>query len=256
MKSKILLAIALWLAIVNPVFAKINYIETDDSKTSEVTQADAENIDSEQIIIQISQDGFVSSHGDHYHYYNGNVPYDSIFSEQLLVAENYQLNEKDIVTEIKDGYIVEVDDKLLLYFDDLAKVTSLRTDDEIMLQSKGVSPKDAANIVQLKQEYQSDVPVKMYIDQSESAVLAELNAKESLVIYLFDKGYASLIEQQIIVFDDQVTAAMTYSKSLVIDDHAEINESEELYALSVGKIINTEQGVKLLVSDKTAVKIK
>ena len=52
------------------------------------------------------------SHGDHYHYYNGKVPYDAIISEELLMKDpNYQLKDSDIVNEIKGGYVIKVDGK-------------------------------------------------------------------------------------------------------------------------------------------------
>ena len=51
-----------------------------------------EGINAEQIVIKITDQGYVTSHGDHYHYYNGKVPYDAIISEELLMKDpNYQL---------------------------------------------------------------------------------------------------------------------------------------------------------------------
>ena len=58
-----------------------------------------------KIVIKITDQGYVTSHGDHYHYYNGKVPYDAIISEELLMKDpNYQLKDSDIVNEIKGGY--------------------------------------------------------------------------------------------------------------------------------------------------------
>ena len=63
-----------------------------------------EGIQAEQIVIKISDQGYVTSHGDHYHYYNGKVPYDALFSEELLMKDpNYQLKDGDIVNEVKGG---------------------------------------------------------------------------------------------------------------------------------------------------------
>ena len=39
-----------------------------------------EGINAEQIVVKITDQGYVTSHGDHYHYYNGKVPYDAIIS--------------------------------------------------------------------------------------------------------------------------------------------------------------------------------
>ncbi len=50
----------------------------------------------------------MTSHGDHFHYYNGKVPSDAIFSEELMKDANYQLKDADI-NEIKGGYIIMLD---------------------------------------------------------------------------------------------------------------------------------------------------
>ena len=50
-----------------------------------------EDIQAEQIVVKITDQGYVTSHGDHFHYYNGKVPFDAIFSEELLMKDaNYQ----------------------------------------------------------------------------------------------------------------------------------------------------------------------
>lgn len=46
-----------------------------------------EGISAEQIVVKITDDGYVTSHGDHYHYYNGKVPYDAIISEELIMKD-------------------------------------------------------------------------------------------------------------------------------------------------------------------------
>ena len=63
----------------------------------------------------------MTSHGDHYHYYNGKVPFDAIFSEELLMKDaNYQLKDADIVNEVKGGYIIKVNGKYYVYLKDVA----------------------------------------------------------------------------------------------------------------------------------------
>ncbi len=58
-----------------------------------------EGIQAKQIVIKITDQGYVTSHGDHYHYYNGKVPFDALFSEELLMkAPNYQPKDQDIVS--------------------------------------------------------------------------------------------------------------------------------------------------------------
>lgn len=96
-----------------------------------------EGIQAEQIVIKITDQGYVTSHGDHYHYYNGKVPYDALFSEELLMKDpNYQLKDADIVNEVKGGYIIKVDGKYYVYLKDAAHADNVRTKDEINRQKQ------------------------------------------------------------------------------------------------------------------------
>ena len=96
-----------------------------------------EGIQAEQIVIKITDQGYVTSHGDHYHYYNGKVPYDALFSEELLMKDpNYQLKDGDIVNEVKGGYIIKVDGKYYVYLKDAAHADNVRTKDEINRQKQ------------------------------------------------------------------------------------------------------------------------
>ena len=70
--------------------------KTENLTPDQVSQK--EGIQAEQIVIKNYRSGYVTSHGDHYHYYNGKVPYDALFSEELLMKDpNYQLKDGDIV---------------------------------------------------------------------------------------------------------------------------------------------------------------
>lgn len=81
-----------------------------------------EGISAEQIVVKISDKGYVTSHGDHYHYYNGKVPYDALISEDLLMKDpNYVLKKSDIINAVKDGYIIKVDGNYYLYLKDGSK---------------------------------------------------------------------------------------------------------------------------------------
>ena len=96
-----------------------------------------EGINAEQIVIKITDQGYVTSHGDHYHYYNGKVPYDAIISEELLMKDpNYQLKDSDIVNEIKGGYVIRVDGKYYVYLKDTAHADNIRTKEEITRQKQ------------------------------------------------------------------------------------------------------------------------
>ena len=96
-----------------------------------------EGINAEQIVIKITDQGYVTSHGDRYHYYNGKVPYDAIISEELLMKDpNYQLKDSDIVNEIKGGYVIKVDGKYYVYLKDAAHADNIRTKEEIKRQKQ------------------------------------------------------------------------------------------------------------------------
>ena len=121
---------------------RVSYVDGSQSsqKTENLTPdqvSQKEGIQAEQIVIKITDQGYVTSHGDHYHYYNGKVPYDALFSEELLMKDpNYQLKNGDIVNEVKGGYIIKVDGKYYVYLKDVAHADNVRTKDEINRQKQ------------------------------------------------------------------------------------------------------------------------
>ena len=121
---------------------RVSYVDGSQSsqKTENLTPdqvSQKEGIQTEQIIIKITDQGYVTSHGDHYHYYNGKVPYDALFSEELLMKDpNYKLKDGDIVNEVKGGYIIKVDGKYYVYLKDAAHADNVRTKDEINRQKQ------------------------------------------------------------------------------------------------------------------------
>ena len=122
---------------------RVSYVDgKQDSQKTETQTPDQvskkEDIQAEQIVVKITDQGYVTSHGDHFHYYNGKVPFDAIFSEELLMRDaNYQLKDADIVNEIKGGYIIKVDGKYYVYLKDVAHADNVRTKDEIERQKQG-----------------------------------------------------------------------------------------------------------------------
>ncbi|ORO76595.1 pneumococcal-type histidine triad protein [Streptococcus oralis] len=122
---------------------RVSYVDgkQDSQKTETQTPEQVskkEDIQAEQIVVKITDQGYVTSHGDHFHYYNGKVPFDAIFSEELLMKDaNYQLKDADIVNEIKGGYIIKVDGKYYVYLKDAAHADNIRTKDEIERQKQG-----------------------------------------------------------------------------------------------------------------------
>ena len=122
---------------------RVSYVDgkQDTPKTETQTPEQVskkEDIQAEQIVVKITDQGYVTSHGDHFHYYNGKVPFDAIFSEELLMKDaNYQLKDADIVNEVKGGYIIKVDGKYYVYLKDVAHADNVRSKDEIERQKQG-----------------------------------------------------------------------------------------------------------------------
>ena len=121
---------------------RVSYIDGKQArqKTENLTPDEIskrEGINAEQIVIKITDQGYVTSHGDHYHYYNGKVPYDAIFSEELLMKDpNYKLKDENIVNEVKGGYVIKVDGKYYVYLKDAAHADNVRTKEEINRQKQ------------------------------------------------------------------------------------------------------------------------
>ena len=123
---------------------RVSYVdgkESDAKKNESLTPdqvSKKENIDAEQIVTKITDQGYVTSHGDHFHFYNGKVPYDAIFSEELVMKDpNYQLKDEDIVNEIKGGYIIKVNGKYYVYLKDANHADNVRTKEQIEQQKQG-----------------------------------------------------------------------------------------------------------------------
>ena len=123
---------------------RVSYVDGKESeaKKNESLTPDQvskkEGIEAEQIVTKITDQGYVTSHGDHFHFYNGKVPYDAIFSEELVMKDpNYQLKDEDIVNEIKGGYIIKVDGKYYVYLKDASHADNIRTKEQIEKQKQG-----------------------------------------------------------------------------------------------------------------------
>ena len=122
---------------------RVSYVdekESDAKKNENLTPDQVnqkEGIEAEQIVTKITDQGYVTSHGDHFHFYNGKVPFDAIFSEELVMKDpNYQLSDGDIVNEIKGGYIIKVDGKYYVYLKDVSHAENIRTKDQIEKQKQ------------------------------------------------------------------------------------------------------------------------
>ncbi|KEQ46442.1 pneumococcal histidine triad protein E [Streptococcus oralis subsp. oralis] len=122
---------------------RVSYVDgkQDSQKTESQTPdqvSKKEDIQAEQIVVKITDQGYVTSHGDHFHYYNGKVPFDAIFSEELVMKDpSYQLRDEHIVNEIKGGYIIKVDGKYYVYLKNASQAENIRTKEQIEKQKQG-----------------------------------------------------------------------------------------------------------------------
>lgn len=129
---------------------RVSYIEDSQKEQSLVAEqltpeqvSAKENIDAEQIVVKITDQGYVTSHGDHFHYYNGKVPFDAIFSEELVMKDpNYVLQDSHIINEVQDGYVIKVDGKYYLYLKDAKQQKNVRSKEEVERQ-KGITSADS-----------------------------------------------------------------------------------------------------------------
>ena len=122
---------------------RVSYVDgkNNESKKNENLTLDQvskkEGIEAEQIVVKITDQGYVTSHGDHFHYYNGKVPFDAIFSEELVMKDpSYQLRDEHIVNEIKGGYIIKVDGKYYVYLKNASQADNIRTKEQIEKQKQ------------------------------------------------------------------------------------------------------------------------
>ncbi|MGZ9910525.1 pneumococcal-type histidine triad protein [Streptococcus sp. V919] len=148
--SAVVLALSVCVYALNqhqaPEKKESNRVSYVDGKESEAKKNESltpdqvskkEGIEAEQIVTKITDQGYVTSHGDHFHFYNGKVPYDAIFSEELVMKDpNYQLKDEDIVNEIKGGYIIKVDGKYYVYLKDASHADNIRTKEQIERQKQ------------------------------------------------------------------------------------------------------------------------
>ena len=147
---------------------RVAYIEGNQASTkSENLTPDEvsrrEGINAEQIVVKITDQGYVTSHGDHYHYFNGKVPYDAIISEELLMKDpNYQLRNEDIINEIKGGYVIKVDGRYYVYLKDASHTENIRSKDEINRQKQehghgsGTKVSDEVTLARAQGRYTTD----------------------------------------------------------------------------------------------------
>ena len=68
------------------------------------------------VVSEITEDGYVTLHGDHSHYEKGLVPYNAKILDSLVYKnKDYKLKNEDIQYELAEGYVIKVNGKYYYY---------------------------------------------------------------------------------------------------------------------------------------------
>ena len=68
------------------------------------------------VVSEITDDGYVTLHGDHSHYEKGLVPYNAKVLDSLVYKnKDYKLKDEDIQYELAEGYVIKVNGKYYYY---------------------------------------------------------------------------------------------------------------------------------------------
>ena len=68
------------------------------------------------VVSEITDDGYVTLHGDHSHYEKGLVPYNAKILDSLVYKnKDYKLKDEDIQYELAEGYVIKVNGKHYYY---------------------------------------------------------------------------------------------------------------------------------------------
>lgn len=206
----------------------------------------------EQIVVGITEDGYTTSHGDHFHENSGEVPFDAILSESLLAPEDYQFNEDDVVSEVEDGYIIKSNGEYYLYVEDLSKAKNVRSNDELVLQSFGLHPEVAKAIKAIKDQLgldESSEIVYEYEHTPEEVAEEKGLDSEFIVLYVTEEEYVTLYGRDIYLFPGQAPEDAKFAESVAAPSDYELKDEDVLYETSAGKIVKVEDRVYLLPND-------
>ena len=68
------------------------------------------------VVSEITEDGYVTLHGDHSHYEKGLVPYNAKILDSLVYKnKDYKLKNEDIQYELAEGYVIKINGKYYYY---------------------------------------------------------------------------------------------------------------------------------------------
>ncbi|MDU6573403.1 MAG: pneumococcal-type histidine triad protein [Gemella haemolysans] len=104
-------------------FAGYEYGKQQTFQTTSLVQntAQAKKINysdkvSSVVVSEITDDGYVTLHGDHSHYEKGLVPYNAKILDSLVYKnKDYKLKDEDIQYELAEGYVIKVNGKYYYY---------------------------------------------------------------------------------------------------------------------------------------------
>ena len=105
------------------VFSGYEYGKLHKHETAPLVQntAQAKKINysdkvSSVVVSEITEDGYVTLHGDHSHYEKGLVPYNAKILDSLVYKnKDYKLKNEDIQYELAEGYVIKVNGKYYYY---------------------------------------------------------------------------------------------------------------------------------------------
>jgi len=122
-KKKIITGACGSLVIGLSAFAGYEYGKYQTYETTPLVQntAQAKKINysdkvSSIVVSEITEDGYVTLHGDHSHYEKGLVPYNAKILDSLVYKnKDYKLKNEDIQYELAEGYVIKVNGKYYYY---------------------------------------------------------------------------------------------------------------------------------------------
>ena len=105
------------------VFSGYEYRKLHEYETAPLVQntAQAKKINysdkvSSVVVSEITEDGYVTLHGDHSHYEKGLVPYNAKILDSLVYKnKDYKLKNEDIQYELAEGYVIKINGKYYYY---------------------------------------------------------------------------------------------------------------------------------------------
>lgn len=206
-----------------------------------------EGIAAEQIIVKITDKGYVTSHGDHYHFYTGEVPFDSIFLEGL-VDQGETPQEEAIVSEVKDGWIIEDQGQFKVWLKKGLEAETVRTTEELTAQANGVDPKDARAISDIKGKLQvsEDALLIAKPDKTPKEVAQESDESSThVVVYISEKHFVTTYGMDFYLFEGQVPKDIKFSDALLTAEDYQLNPKDIVSDIDGGHIVKVDDSYRV-----------